>query len=272
MYFVARSPAPDEMLTIEPPPAAIIGSITDADAEEHADLVDGDDPLVVGDGVVDDRDAWPMPALLTSTSSPPKRSTPCATTASHASSSDDVVADERHAVAELGGERLAQLGEHVGDDDLGALGREQAHLGLALPPRATGHDRHLAVQPTHADPPVLSFRCGPIGPVVTDSLVVATSIAKTASMTRSTQATTATTVTTRCAHRPAVAPGPSSGTAATAAVASPTPMARHPATNSTPRSAPALRPSMTSAAGGDEGHGDRDDRAAEPPAGTVGRR
>ena len=29
MYFVARSPAPDEMLTIEPPPPAVIGAITD---------------------------------------------------------------------------------------------------------------------------------------------------------------------------------------------------------------------------------------------------
>ena len=55
MYFVARSPAPEEMLTIEPPPALGHRGDRGADAEEHADLVDGDDALVVLERVVGDR-------------------------------------------------------------------------------------------------------------------------------------------------------------------------------------------------------------------------
>ena len=50
-------------------------------------------------------------------------------------------------VAQLLGHRLAEVVEHVGDDDLGALFDEQAGLGLALPTRPAGDDGDLAGQP-----------------------------------------------------------------------------------------------------------------------------
>jgi hypothetical protein len=49
-------------------------------------------------------------------------------------------------LADLGGQLAAELILDVADDDLRALGREQAGFSGALPRRATGDDGDLAVQ------------------------------------------------------------------------------------------------------------------------------
>ena len=142
-----------------------------ADAEEHADLVDGDDPLVVGERVVDD----------------PRRVADAGVVDEHVEPAealdggvDDglprclvghVVADERHVVAELGGQRLALLGEDVGGDHLGPLGGEQAHLGLALAREPPVTIATLPSSRPTAEPPIWpvararSWRCTTGGPL-----------------------------------------------------------------------------------------------------------
>ena len=58
-----------------------------------------------------------------------------------------VVGEERG--PDLLRQHLALGVQHVGDDDLGALGAEQRRLGAALAAGATRDDRHLAVESPH---------------------------------------------------------------------------------------------------------------------------
>ena len=59
-------------------------------------------------------------------------------------------------VADVLGDGLALLVEHVAEDDLRALFDEHPHLGLTLAACPTGDDRHLAVELAHLVSP--SFR------------------------------------------------------------------------------------------------------------------
>jgi len=57
-------------------------------------------------------------------------------------------------VLSLGGDRLALVLQHVGDDDLGAFPGEQPRLAFAHAVRAAGDDRHLVLEPHLCLPPI----------------------------------------------------------------------------------------------------------------------
>ena len=115
-------------------------------ASEHdAEKVHRHHAVVVGEVVVEEpAKELPIPALLNITCSPPNCSTAKSTSAWTSSGSATSVALERRGVAERRRDFLAELGVHVGDDDLGAFGDEQLGGGAPDPARAASDDRNLA--------------------------------------------------------------------------------------------------------------------------------
>ena len=69
-----------------------------------------------------------------------------------------VVVEVDGVVAEVGRDLLAEIVEHIAEDDLGAFRDEQPHVLLTLAARAAGDDRYLAVQPAHGVPPSIEAK------------------------------------------------------------------------------------------------------------------
>ena len=88
MYFVARSPAPEEMLTIEPPPRSVIGATAARMPRNTPVWLTAITWSQSASVWFSSRAVKPMPALLTSTSRPPKRSMVKAIADAHSSSLD----------------------------------------------------------------------------------------------------------------------------------------------------------------------------------------
>ena len=89
---------------------------------------------------------WAMPALATTTSRPPKRSTVSATAACIAPLVGDVGADPDRPLADPLGRLARLLGVEVDDRDRGAAHVDLAGGLEADPPGGAGHQRHLSVQ------------------------------------------------------------------------------------------------------------------------------
>ena len=85
-----------------------------------------------------------MPALFTSMVTGPQASSVSATDLLPGLLVGDVEGDGASRVADVGRHACGLVVEHVGQHDRGALGHEQAGLGLALAPGRPGDDGDLA--------------------------------------------------------------------------------------------------------------------------------
>ena len=95
-----------------------------------------------------------MPALLTRMSSLPNVSSGGRDGGGPVGLAGDVVVQVPAVlVAELVGDGLAEVVEHVAEDDLRAFGDEVPDVGLAHAAGAAGDQRHLAVKSAHACAP-----------------------------------------------------------------------------------------------------------------------
>ena len=160
LLSIPTRPSCEEMLMIDPPPAVRMAGI--------AALVPRNTPLALtsitrshsSTVVSSSRPAPPMPALLTSTSSLPKRFVASRHGLLPGVLAGDVEVHE-HALAALGFDRgfdrASLVVQDVTDDDAGALAREQVSLGRAHAPGAAADERDLAGQ-THGGRPAHALR------------------------------------------------------------------------------------------------------------------
>ena len=139
------------MLTIDPPPAAVIGSITAFMPSQQPTTLTSRTCRKSASGMSAIGANFSTPALFTSTSSRPKASSVAATAAAQSRLAGHVVV---HVAAgrfgaEPGGDRRAPVVEHVAEHHPRALGDEVPHVRLAHAPGAAGDQRDLAVEPAH---------------------------------------------------------------------------------------------------------------------------
>ena len=106
--------------------------------------------------LVDERPSGMIPALLTSTSSEPRRSSTWSRKPSNESRRGDVELERDRVAAELGGGLLGQLAVEVADRDLRALAHQRPRGRLADPARAAGDRDDLA---TAANAPARAICC-----------------------------------------------------------------------------------------------------------------
>src|ERR1039457_3957803 len=179
------------MLTIDPPPAAVIGSITAFMPSQQPTAFTSRIRRKSASGMSGMLGNFSTPPLLTSTSSAPKASvavptavaqsaslvtswctyrqdcspSPAATAAPRSSSTSPKTTrappDTQwracgfpHPPAPPGGRGRDPVVEHVTEDDPRPLGHEVAHVRLAHPPGAPGDQGDLAVEPAHGPLPV----------------------------------------------------------------------------------------------------------------------
>src|SRR6516164_3000496 len=106
----------EEMLTIDPPPDVVIGSITAFMPSQQPTAFTSSTRRKSASDMSAMRANCNTPALFTSTSSLPK---------------------------------VATVVQHVAEHHLGALGDKVPHVGLAHAPGAAGDQRDLPVEPAH---------------------------------------------------------------------------------------------------------------------------
>ncbi len=147
------------MLTIDPPPALVIGSITAFIPSQQPTALTSSTRRKSATGMSAIGANCKTPALFTSTSSLPKTSTARATAAAQSSS---LVTSwwsvPAGLLAEPGRHGRAPVVQHVAEHHLGALGDEVPHVRLAHAPGAAGDQRDLAVEPAHGPSPIQRFR------------------------------------------------------------------------------------------------------------------
>ncbi len=143
------NPSIEEMLTIEPPPAPFIGSITAFMPSQQPTAFTSRTRRKPASGMSSILANSRMPALFTSTSSRPGLHRQRGRRGPVVLAGDVVVQIAAGLLAEPGRHVPALVVKDVTEDHPGALGDEVPHMGLAHPPGAPGDQRDLAVEPAH---------------------------------------------------------------------------------------------------------------------------
>ena len=147
------NPSIEEMLTIDPPPALVIGSITAFMPSQQPTAFTSSTRRKSASGMSAMLAKVRMPALFDQHVEPAEdfhrqgdRGGPVAV------AGDVVVGVPAGLLAEPGRHRRALVISHVAEHHPGALGDEVPHVGLAHAPGAARDQRDLAVEPAHGPP------------------------------------------------------------------------------------------------------------------------